>query len=68
MATLQLMEQIKDVSKRDIRIKIINLQDQHCNGLSHRVLAVDRKVAIRIYQSEANFGFFYCLFFPKLKV
>ncbi|QDZ76551.1 hypothetical protein D0437_27250, partial [Bacillus cereus] len=25
--------------------------------LSHRVLAVDRKVAIRIHQSEANFGF-----------
>lgn len=30
------MEQIKEVSKRDIRIKIIDLQDQHCNGCEHQ--------------------------------
>lgn len=30
------MEQIKGINKRDIRIKIINLQDQHCNGCKHQ--------------------------------
>lgn len=33
------MKQIKEVSKRDIRIKIINLQDQHCNGCEHQYKA-----------------------------
>ncbi|MEC5307802.1 zinc-finger domain-containing protein [Bacillus thuringiensis] len=29
------MGQTKDINKRAIRIKIINLQDQHCNGCEH---------------------------------
>lgn len=30
------MGQIKDINKRDIRIKIINLQDQHCSGCEYQ--------------------------------
>ncbi|MES5957476.1 zinc-finger domain-containing protein [Bacillus fungorum] len=30
------MGKTKDVNKRAIRIKIINLQDQHCNGCEHQ--------------------------------
>lgn len=30
------MRQIKDINKRDIRIKIINLQDQHCNRCEYQ--------------------------------
>lgn len=33
------MGHIKDTNKRDIRIKIINLQDQHCNGCEHQYKA-----------------------------
>lgn len=33
------MEQTKDINKRDIRIKIINLQDQHCNDCEYRYKA-----------------------------
>ncbi|PFS93728.1 zinc-finger domain-containing protein [Bacillus thuringiensis] len=33
------MGQTKDSNKRAIRIKIINLQDQHCNGCEHQYKA-----------------------------
>ncbi|PER52649.1 hypothetical protein COI79_31325 [Bacillus thuringiensis] len=33
------MGQIKDINKRAVRLKIINLQDQHCNGCEYRYKA-----------------------------
>lgn len=33
------MEQTKGINKRAVRIKIINLQDQHCNGCEHQYKA-----------------------------
>ncbi|WP_141557938.1 zinc-finger domain-containing protein [Bacillus cereus] len=36
MATLQLMGKVKGLSHRDVRIKIIDLQDRHCNGCKYR--------------------------------
>ncbi|MDY8165810.1 zinc-finger domain-containing protein [Bacillus thuringiensis] len=33
------MEQTKGINKRALRIKILNLQDQHCNGCEHQYKA-----------------------------